>query len=148
VVGFDDQPGTTWALDRLAADPEERARLGRGALTTAGAWPSREDGAAAFAAALHSLGLEAPPDADLVSGRLARGQRRTVETVRAEEWRRRAAEGEAAWWQDAWRQADAKIAEYDRWSRQLRARIDELQRRPGFRLEEGLRRLARRGRRG
>jgi hypothetical protein len=148
VVGFDDEPGATWALDRLAADPALRARLGHGALATAGAWPSREDGAAAFAAALHSLALEAPPDADLVSGRLARGQRRTVETVRAEEWRRRAAEGEAAWWQDAWRQADAKIAEYDRWSRQLRARIDELQRRPGFRVEEALRRLARRRRPG
>ena len=67
--------------------------------------------------------------------------------MRAEEWRRRAAEGEAAWWKDAWRQADERNAEYDRWSRELRARIDELQRRPGFRIEEGLKRLGRLGRR-
>ena len=79
--------------------------------------------------------------------RLSQARRRTVESVRAEEWRRRAAEGEAAWWKDAWRQADERNAEYDRWSRELRARIDELQRRPGFRIEEGLKRLGRLGRR-
>ena len=147
VVGFDDEPGTTDALDRLARDAALRERLGRGALATAARWPSREDGAAAFAAALRSLAEADPPALDAGLRRLSQARRRTVESVRAEEWRRRAAEGEAAWWKDAWRQADERNAEYDRWSRELRARIDELQRRPGFRIEEGLKRLGRLGRR-
>ena len=147
VVGFDDEPGTTDALDRLARDAALRERLGRGARATAAGWPSREDGAAAFGAVLRALADAEPPDLAAGLRRLAHGRRRTVEAVRAEEWRRRAAAGEAAWWKDAWRQADERNAEYDRWSRELRARIDELQRRPGFRMEEALKRLARRGRR-
>jgi len=55
VVGFDDEPGTTDALDRLARDAALRERLGRGARATAAGWPSREDGAAAFGAVLRAL---------------------------------------------------------------------------------------------
>jgi hypothetical protein len=147
VVGFDDEPGTVEALDRLAGDPELRARLGAGARATAARWPSAAEGATAFAAALASLLDADPPDPDAALRRLARARRRTIETVRQEEWRRRGAEGETAWWKDAWRQADERNAEYDRWARELRARIDELQRRPGFRLEEAIKRAGRAGRR-
>jgi glycosyltransferase involved in cell wall biosynthesis len=143
LVGFDDEPGTVAALDRLAGSPELRARLREGALATAARWPSLEDAAREVSAALDAI-LAAPPLDD--AGGPGRGLRRTVEAVRIEEWRRRAAQAAAAQWHEAWREADERNAEYDRWARSLRARIDELQRRPAFRVEERLRRLARRGR--
>jgi glycosyltransferase involved in cell wall biosynthesis len=146
VVGVDDEPGTTAALDRLARDGDLRLRLSAGALATAAGLPSRAAAARAFEAALEAILAEEPAAIEPALSRLAHGARRAVEVARIEEWRRRGAEGGAAWWEDAWRQADAKNAEYDRWSRELRARIDELQRRPAFRVEERLRRLLGRGR--
>ena len=140
VVGFDDEPGATAALDRLAGDPGLRARL-EGALATAARWPSREAGAAAFAGALEAILAAEPPGADAALARMAHGRRRMVETVRAQEWRVR--EAEESW--EAWHAAEARNADYDRWVRELQRRIDGLQRRPGFRLEERLRRLGRRG---
>src|SRR5204862_4011715 len=55
VVGFDDEPGTARALDRLARDPELLGRLSAGALDAARAWPSAEDAVDGFAAALEAI---------------------------------------------------------------------------------------------
>jgi hypothetical protein len=140
VVGVDDEPGATAALDRLAADPALRARLAEGALATAARWPSVEEGAASFAAALQAIAESEPPPLDAALARMARGRRRMVETVRVQEWRVR--EAAESW--EAWHAAEARNADYDRWVRDLQGRIEALQRRPGFRLEERLRRLGRR----
>ena len=144
-VGFDDEPGTTAALDRLASDPALLARLREGALATAERWPSWEDAAAAFSDALKALVAADPPPVEGSLRAAADGRRRMVETTRIQEWRRRDAEGRAEWLQDAWQLADARNAEYDGWTRELGRRIDALQSRPAFRVEERLRRLGRRG---
>jgi glycosyltransferase involved in cell wall biosynthesis len=141
VAGFDDEPGTTAALDRLARDPALRARLREGGLDTAARWPGPEEAARGLAAALAALAEAPPADPDAVARALAGARRRAVEAMRIEEWRRRGAQGEAAWWQDAWRQADESSTGYARWAEELRARLDELQRRPALRLDARLRRL-------
>lgn len=149
VVGFDDEPGTVAALERLARDGALLARLRDGALATAAAWPGREEALATFATAVSEIAAGPAPDADHAFRRLARSRRRAIEVQREAARRSQvelgAVRGEVEWWQDAWRQADARIAEYDRWTRELEARIERLQRRPGFRIEERLRRLGGRG---
>jgi glycosyltransferase involved in cell wall biosynthesis len=67
VVDFDDQAGTAAALDLLAGDRDLLARLGTGAVESMRGWPSSDDTAERFEAALERL-LErgpAPPDAAL-----------------------------------------------------------------------------------
>jgi glycosyltransferase involved in cell wall biosynthesis len=82
VVGFDDEPGTTAALDRLARDREELARLGEGALATAARWPSREDASAAFADALRDFVAEPPPPPEFALRRMAASRRLAIELAR------------------------------------------------------------------
>jgi glycosyltransferase involved in cell wall biosynthesis len=82
VVGFDDIPGTTAWLDRLAADPELRARLSAGALATAARWPAAEEGVAEFARALRELADAAPPDPAAALASLTRVVRMRTEAGR------------------------------------------------------------------
>ena len=61
LVGFDDGPGTSAALDRLARDRDLLLRLGEGALATASAWPSAEAASRSFADALEVIVEREPP---------------------------------------------------------------------------------------
>jgi glycosyltransferase involved in cell wall biosynthesis len=136
VVGFDDEAGTVAALERLR-DPALRARLREGALATALAWPDEESAGAAFASALRSFIDEPPPAVDEALLRTSRTRRMGIELTRAKE-------GEASWWKDAWSLADAKAAEYNQWARSLERQLEELQKRPGYRIAQGVRKLVRR----
>jgi glycosyltransferase involved in cell wall biosynthesis len=91
VVGFDDQPGTTAALDLLARDRALLGRLSEGALRTAAGWPDQAASAAAFAAALHELVAEPPPPPDVAHRRLARTRRLWRELAREDQRRDRVA---------------------------------------------------------
>jgi hypothetical protein len=83
VVGFDDEPGTAAALDRLARDAGLRASLRAGALATAARWPDAETASARFAAAVRELVAEPPPPPDAALRRMARTRRMTIELARA-----------------------------------------------------------------
>lgn len=136
VVGFDDDAGTVAALKRLR-DPALRARLREGALATAREWPDEHSAGAAFARALRAFLADPPPPPDEALRRMARTRRLAVELERR-------LGGETAWWKEAWEQAAKENAEYDGWTRELQRRIDALQVRPGYRVEERLKRLWRR----
>jgi hypothetical protein len=139
VVGFDDGPGTVAALERLR-DPALRDRLREGALATASEWPDEQAAGAEFADALRSFLAGPPPSSEEALRRMMRTRRLGIELTRAQE---RRLGGEAVWWKDAWKQADAKNAEYDAWTRELQRIVEALQARPGYRIEERLRRLKR-----
>jgi glycosyltransferase involved in cell wall biosynthesis len=62
VVGFDDEPGTTRALDLLAADRDLLESLSEGALALAAEWPSEEESGCAFATAIEELSELDPAD--------------------------------------------------------------------------------------
>ena len=85
VVDWDDQAGTTRALDLLAADRALLHRLRCGALATARAWPSWEQQGAVMAAVLRTLAREpapAPPARRLahdVAGALLDGEREAAD---------------------------------------------------------------------
>lgn len=64
VVGFDDQPGTTAALDLLARDRELLARLSSGARETAERWPDPEESTRLLHEALVEIADTDPPAAD------------------------------------------------------------------------------------
>jgi glycosyltransferase involved in cell wall biosynthesis len=72
VVDWDDQPGTTRALELLARDRALLRRLRENALETARAWPSWERQGEEMADVLRSLVQEPPPDAARFGARLAR----------------------------------------------------------------------------
>jgi glycosyltransferase involved in cell wall biosynthesis len=72
VVGFDDRPGTTDALDLLARDRRLLQELRCGALATARGWPSWEQAGAFMALALRRIAAEPPPPARATGLRLAR----------------------------------------------------------------------------
>jgi glycosyltransferase involved in cell wall biosynthesis len=135
VVGFDDEAGTTAALDRLATDAALRARLREGALATAARWPDVEQSGAAFAEAVQSLLAEPPPPPDAALRRMAHGRRLATELGR-----------EAGRWRSDYAAVRAENADYEAWTRELRRRIEEMQARPGFRVEERIKRF--RGRPG
>lgn len=82
VVGYDDQPGTARALDRLARDPELLARLSEGALASARDWPSAGETTRAFAAALQAIAAAPAPDPDPALAALALTRRRRLELTR------------------------------------------------------------------
>jgi hypothetical protein len=87
VVGFDDLPGTSAALDLLARDDALLARLSDGARATAARWPDRDAASDAFVAALRELVGEPAGDARGAHRRLLRGRRLTIELAREEERR-------------------------------------------------------------
>lgn len=68
LVGHGDHDGAAAALDRLAADPDLRARLAIGALATAGGWPDPEQSTSALAEALRAIaGEPGDPGCDLTA---------------------------------------------------------------------------------
>ena len=138
VTGFDDEPGVTDALDRLARDRALLARLGEGALATAARWPDVETSSQRFLAAVTEL-LETPPPApDAALRRMARTRRQWIELTRAAEHRARETRGEAAWWKDAAGQ----------WERLAEERLDlihDLTSRPSYRAAHLAKRLTGRG---
>lgn len=87
VVGFDDVTGTAAALDLLARDEELRARLSKGALRTAGEWPSSAEALDEWVRVMRRLETDPGPDerAMVVSARIQR-----METELAREEARRA----------------------------------------------------------
>jgi glycosyltransferase involved in cell wall biosynthesis len=64
VVGFDDRPGTSAALDLLARDRDLLATLAVGARDTAARWPSHEDSTRLLHAALLEIADSEPPAQD------------------------------------------------------------------------------------
>jgi glycosyltransferase involved in cell wall biosynthesis len=62
VVGFDDLPGTTGWLDRLAVDRGLLARLSAGALATAAGWPDEHASTRRLAEVLREIADAAPLD--------------------------------------------------------------------------------------
>jgi hypothetical protein len=80
VVGFDDLPATSAALDLLARRPELLERLSRGALATAERWPDGERSTAALLDALRAIAEAPGPPADHAHRR--RAQRLALELVR------------------------------------------------------------------
>jgi glycosyltransferase involved in cell wall biosynthesis len=87
VVGFDDLPGTSAALDLLARDRDLRTRLSEGARATAARWPDRAAAADAFVAALRELVAEPVGQGRGAHRRMLRGRRLTIELAREEERR-------------------------------------------------------------
>jgi hypothetical protein len=92
---------------------------------------------AAFAQALSDFLAEEPPPPDEALRRMARTRRLAIELQRP------LVMG-AASWREKWALADQKSAEYNRWARDLQTHIDALHARPGYRVEQGLKRLLRR----
>lgn len=82
VVGFDDEPGTSWALDRLAADRDLLESLSEGALALAAEWPSEEQSGRAFVAAIEELNELGPADSVPALRELLTGLRFVQETRR------------------------------------------------------------------
>jgi hypothetical protein len=72
VVGFDDQPGTTNALDLLARDRALLHRLRTNAVLTARGWPSWEQSGAFMALALRRIAEQPPPTPRTTALRLVR----------------------------------------------------------------------------
>lgn len=133
VVPFDDEAGTVSALERLR-DPDLRGRLRDGALATALEWPDEHAAGAAFAAALRGFRAEDPPRPDEALRRMARTRRMAIELERP------LLRG-AAWWRDAFADAEQK---HDQRAAELETYIERLRSRPGYRAEQGVKRLLRR----
>lgn len=111
VVGFDDQPGTVRALDRLARDRDLLARLSRGALETAAAWPSAGDSEAAFASALERLAEQPEPEPGPALAHLQRAHRRWLELSREHARELEQARGAVRWYQRALAESRAHTEE-------------------------------------
>ena len=115
VVGFDDEPGTVRALDRLARDASLVPSLSRGALETAREWPSAEEAADSFADALRGIAERRAPDPDPALRDLARARLRRLELTREHVRQAQAAleraEGERDWLRRALEEARDHVEE-------------------------------------
>jgi glycosyltransferase involved in cell wall biosynthesis len=152
LVGHDDLPGTARALDRLARDPELRARLGQGALATAARWPSAADAAAGFAEAVRTLAEGPATDPDESVAYLQRAQTRWLELGR-EHFRQEhvLAEGRGralSWYEDAYAQArehveelNAALRDADRLAQDLDAQVEAVKASRAYRVATAARRL-------
>jgi hypothetical protein len=142
VVGFDDEPGTAAALDRLSRDRELLARLSAGALETAERWPDQASTCARFAGALEELLDEPPPSPEAALRRLARSRRQWIELTRSAAESAaielREALGEAAWWKDA-------AGKWEGLADDRLASIHDLTSRPSYRAAHLAKRLTGRG---
>jgi glycosyltransferase involved in cell wall biosynthesis len=128
VVGFDDEPGTARALDRLARDGEFLARLSEGARESARAWTSPADAADAFADAVRGIAERPAPEADAAFAAIALAARRrlelTREHVRQESWFREGfddATGHIAELNSAMQDLEAILAAKDRQIEDIRS---------------------------
>lgn len=136
VVDFDDMAGTAGWIDLLARDRALLARLGQGALATAGEWPSWERSTAGFAAALEAIAAAPPPAADAGVARLLADVDAAMESQRAAALRQR--------WETERAEADRAIA--DRRAADAIDRLNAIEGSAAWRLAAPLRRLARRRR--
>ncbi|MEA2309828.1 MAG: hypothetical protein QOI65_2114 [Thermoleophilaceae bacterium] len=155
VVGFDDEPGTARALDRLARDPELLARLSEGALASSSDWPSAGDSGAAFAAALRRVAEAPAPDPDRALAALALAHRRRLELTR-EHLRQAGAEleqarGQRDWFHTALEEARAMVEELNASMRDLEAvvaakdrQIADIRGERAYRAAAAVRRVVRR----
>ena len=107
VVGFDDPPAVTAALDELARDRALLARLSEGALRTAADWPSAEQSTDDLARALEELAAAPAPAVEPAMAVLAARQRLAIELGRAQL-------GELAWNEQAYEQARQTLLELQR----------------------------------
>jgi O-antigen biosynthesis protein len=87
VVDFDDLVGAAGWLDLLARDRGLLAKLGRGALETATAWPSWDESTLAFAAAICQIVNGPPPAAGAGAARLLADLDAAMEEQRKARWR-------------------------------------------------------------
>jgi glycosyltransferase involved in cell wall biosynthesis len=155
VVGFDDEPGTARALDRLAREPGLLARLSEGALASASDWPSAEDATAAFAAALRRVADAPAPDPDPALAALGRARRRRLELTR--EYVRQAgaqleqAEGRGDWLANALDEARAMVEDLNASIRDLEElvaakdqQIADIRSERAYRAAAAVRRIVRR----
>jgi hypothetical protein len=108
VVGFDDVPGTAWALDLLARDRELLSRLSEGALETARAWPDQAAAGSAFVEALERFDRLDPPQPGLEIERMLGVLRLTQESGRR---LRTGLRGRLSWTEDALEEARAHVHE-------------------------------------
>lgn len=143
VVGFDDVPGTAAALDRLARDRDLLARLGEGALATAGEWPSVEQSTTDLHAAFEQLLAGEPPTADEAL------LRRTVELGtalgRARSDRARAATEEALTHSERLvRELSASRDECGEMLEEAKAELARIKGSPAYRLGSAAKRAGRR----
>ena len=145
VVGFDDEPGTARALDRLAADGDLLGRLSDGARESARDWPSQVDAADAFAAAVRGMAERPAPDADAAFAALAVASRRRLELAREH-----ARQDE--WFRHAFADATQHIAELNAALRDLEAivaakdrQIEEIRSERAYRAAAAVRRYLPRG---
>ncbi|HKP90882.1 MAG TPA: glycosyltransferase family 4 protein [Thermoleophilaceae bacterium] len=141
VVGFDDEPGTARALDRLARDPGLLERLSDGARESARDWPSHADAAEAFAAAVQGIAERPPPDAEGALAPLARASRRRLELTREHA-------RQDAWFRHAFADATEHIEELNHALGELRAilaakdrQIEEIRSERAYRAAVRVRRL-------
>jgi glycosyltransferase involved in cell wall biosynthesis len=84
VVGFDDVNGTAAALDLLARERSLLRRLSAGAIESMSAWPSADESAEAFAAALTEVAEAPEPDTASATAAAWRRWRATAEVARTE----------------------------------------------------------------
>ena len=154
VLGFDDQPGTARALDRLARDRGLLARLSEGGLATAASWPSAHDAAARFAAALEVLAAAPEPDAGLASVYGQRGHRRWLELSREHARQLDQARGAVRWHQRALAESrahteelNATLSDVDAQRIDALRQLEKIRSMPAYRAAAGARRAIR-GRRG
>lgn len=152
VTGHDDLPGTARALDRLASDPELRARLGEGALATASRWPSADRAAGGFAGAVRALAEGPEPDPAAALAYLQRAQIRWLELGREHTRQEQAVaaglRGSVGWYEDAYAEArehveelNERLREADRLARDLSAQIEAVKATRAYRVATAARRL-------
>ena len=141
VVGFDDEPGTARALDRLARDGDLLARLSEGARDAARSWPSQADAAEAFAAAVEGIAERPAPDPDAAFAALALASRRRLEVTREHA-------RQDGWFRDAFADATKHIGELNAAQRDLEAilsakdrQIEEIRSERAYRAAAALRRF-------
>lgn len=151
VVGFDDEPGTARALDRVARDRGLLARLSEGALATAAAWPSAEQSADEFAAALESLAAAPEPDAGAALAGLQRAHRRWLELSREHARQLDQAHGSLRWYQRALAESrelteelSSTLRDVDAQRIDALAQLERIRSLPPYRAAAGARRAIRR----
>ena len=151
VVGFDDGPGTTRALDRLAADRDLLARLSKGALESARDWPSADTALEAFAGALERVAEAPAPDPEAALAALGRQHRRVAEMGRLASDRLVRTTGERDWYSRGLDEARAMVDEQGAALRELEALVADKDRQiaairaeRAYRAAAALRRIVRR----
>lgn len=126
VVGFDDLPGTTRALDLIARDRELLGRLSGGARETARHWPTPRQSTDLLATEIEAIGARPPPPTDL-------GLLQATLALHMELGR------------EALRTAEAVLRGTEELVAQRDAELAAIRAKPAYRLAQGARRALARG---